>query len=165
MCVRRGRRKGIKLTVDIFLCDILSANKRRQSPHVSFEHALVHREIVGASNNRVLVFIVDGFRGGDAVSVGVDVSLLLMVVAVLRRGFDELVVGEDLVAFAFAVSPGGGAGGGAAAGRCERTGRGFLVRLEQVLVLPRLVVLTEGADLLSCHFANSRRGGKGRSGR
>lgn len=83
----------------------------------------MYRETVGASNNRVFVFIVDAFRGGDAVSVGVDVSLLLMVVAlaVLRRGFDDLVVAEDFVAFAFAVSPGGGR---------ERAGRGFLVRPE-----------------------------------
>lgn len=108
----------------------------------------MHREIVGASNNRVFVFIVDGFRGGDTVSVGVDVSLLLIVVAVavavLRRGFDDLVVAEDLVALAFAVSP---------AGRREGAGRGFFVRTEQILVLPRFVVLAEGADLLSCHFA------------
>lgn len=118
----------------------------------------MHREIVGASNNRVFVFIVDGFRGGDAVSVGVDKGLLLMIVAVLRRGFNDPVVAEDLVAFAFAaVRP--------AAGRRERAGGGFLVRLEQVLVLPRPVVLTERADLLSCHFEKSRWAGKGRSGR
>lgn len=118
----------------------------------------MHREIVGASNNRVFVFIVDGFRGRDTVSVGVDVSLLLIVVAVavLRRGFDDLVVAEDLVALAFAVSP---------AGRREGAGRGFFVRTEQILVLPRFVVLAEGADLLSCHFAYSRCGGEGRSGR
>lgn len=118
----------------------------------------MHGELADASNNWVFVFIVDGFRGGDAVSVGIDESLLLMIVAVLRRGFNELVVAEDLVAFAFAaVSPAGG--------RRERAGGGFLVRLEQVLVLPRLVVLAEGADLLSCHFESSRWAGKARSSR
>lgn len=120
----------------------------------------MHGEIVGASNNRVFVFIVDGFRGGDAVSVGVDVSLWLMVVAVLRRGFDDLVVAEDLVAFAFAVvCP------AAAAGRAEGAGGRFLIRLEQILVLARLVVRAERADLLSCHFEISCWAGKGCSGR
>lgn len=111
----------------------------------------MHREIVNASDNRrfVFVLIVDGFRGGDAV-VSV-VSVLLIIVAVLRRGFDDLVVAEDLVAFAFAARP---------AGRREGAGRCFLVRPEQVLVLPRFVILTEGADLLSGHLVWSQWGTK-----
>lgn len=48
----RGRRGGAgraRLTVIIFLPDIVRADERRQPPHIPFEDALVHRVVCGAT--------------------------------------------------------------------------------------------------------------------
>lgn len=57
MCKAAG-----KLTMDVFLGDVLRPYERRQPSDISFKHTFMHREVLPGSDNWVLVVVIDNIR-------------------------------------------------------------------------------------------------------
>lgn len=78
-------KAAARLTMDVFLGDVLRPYERGEAPDISLKHALVHRKVQPGSDDRVFVVVIYDFRRRHGVAVGIDLRLLV----VLRwRGLD-----------------------------------------------------------------------------
>ena len=55
-------RAVVRLTMDVFLGDILRPYERRQASNISFKHTFMHRKVLPGSDNGVFVIVIDDIR-------------------------------------------------------------------------------------------------------